>query len=166
MVGMTYSPQNTGNEFDPFTGSILPLEGPGYYPKLVLTSLRKDFIVRKVEVFVKYANDPQTYTGSTFYAPEYHLSFEQRDGTTKQMTLRIPPSEYVAYLTVIECGKGTSVFIPFIVDKGPPSFFERVEFRFTDYRGRRQSVIVNKDDIDIRNTMWEPQYWTESSPGK
>jgi hypothetical protein len=165
MVGLTYS-VSKNSTYDPIAESTLTLSGSSYYPKLILTSLRGDFTIRKVEVFVKYQNDPKTYSGTTFYAPAGDLLFDRGDGTFEHRVLRIPPEEHVATLFVIERGKVTPVWIPFVVDKTPFAFFEQVEFRFTDYEGRKQSVFVKAEEIDVRNAIFESKYWSEASPEK
>ena len=166
MVGLAYSAKSEKNTYNPIADSTLTLSGSSYYPKLILTSLRGDFNVRKVEVFVKYQNDPKTYSGTTFYEPVSDLLFYQDDGTFEHRELRIPPEEHVATLFVIERSEVTPIWIPFVVNRTPFEFFEQVEFRFTDYKSRKQSVFVKSKEIDVRNTIFESEYWSEASPEK
>jgi len=163
LIGMSISGGSSFSYDDPRNNSRIEIKGIAYYPKLVLTALNRDFNVKTIEVYVKYPNDSQTYKGITFYSSEHVMPVKTKNGETKTKILKIPPSEHVALLTVLEHGRVTTVFIPFIVDKGTFSFFSEIEFKFYDYEDKTRSFIVKKEDMDIPNTLYEEQYWTEVS---
>jgi hypothetical protein len=166
IVGLSYAMGGKNSAYDPISESTIELTGTRYYPKLILTSLKGDFNIRSVEVFVKYPDDPKIYSGTTFYRPVSKMRVGADVEASEWRELRIPPEEHVATLFVIERGKVAPVWIPFVVDKTPFVFFKQIEFRFTDYRGRKQSVLVKAEEIDFQNIIYESKYWSDALPGQ
>lgn len=163
LVGLTHSEKAEFSTYDFIAESIIKLEGIGYYPKLVLTSLNSEFNVKKVEVYVTYTDESRTYNGRIFYAPEIIISFKPALGKERTSFLHIPPTEHISLLTVLERSMMTPVWIPFIIDKATYSTFDHIEFRFFDFDNNSQSVIVRREQIDPANIIFEEKYWKDFS---
>lgn len=156
LLGLAWSQDYQFNAFDPFTNSNNTLQGIGYFPKIAIVSLKKNFNIKNVEVFIKYPGEWELRKGEIFYAPQINMTFV---GEGKARILKIPPSEHISALLVLENGKPVSVFVPFAISKPVYENFEFLELRFYEFDGTIETIKFDKKDIDVKSIFFEEKYW-------
>jgi hypothetical protein len=158
IIGLTVSPDFTFSTRNPFTNANEVIKGIGYSPKFSFISLNKDFNIHKVGVSVKYPGESELRKGIIFYSSKTKISFEGEDSQKK--ILNIPVEEHISSILVLEHGKQVPVFITFGVTRQTFAHFEYIRIKFTDFDGRDQIIEFHRNDIDVKNMIFEEKYWS------
>jgi len=113
-LGLVISPKFSFSNSNSLTNTAETIDGIGYYIKIAVLALRRDFEIARVNVEVKFAGESEWREGVIFNAPKHDITFL---GEATPRTFIIPSGEHIDCLLAIEKGRPAQVFIPFCVRK-------------------------------------------------
>lgn len=155
LLGLMWTQDMKYENYNLFNNSNITLQGIGYFPNIAIISLKKNFNIKHVEVLIKYPSEMKLRNGDIFYSTQYNFSLNVEG----KRVLKIPVSEHINSLVVLENGKPVSVFVPFIVNKSVYENFEFIELRFYEFDGSIQIIKLYRKDLDVNVMYFEDKYW-------
>lgn len=161
VISLVMSPSGTFS-YEDINLNIVTIRGFLYNLLVSFTVLKKDLVIKDLEIYIKYPNDNYKYAAHLCRANGY-----EHDMNNVKKILTVPSNRELIYVNTLESGKLNSYYVCFIVERtqtNNPSdaLFEELEFKFFDFSNKSYSVIVNATDINASKMLWEEELWRQS----
>lgn len=147
IVSYTFSPHIT------FKSGDITLNGQGYFLKLSLQVLKKNFYFKDIKIIVKYPNDKQKYAGRIYWANTINLTLP--DGLNYD--LNIPFNDFLLYNNVLMQDTVLAKYITFIVDSDKKEQIESMEIIFITLNDNEKIIKPTKlstETMLFGNNIW------------
>ncbi|MFH1005738.1 MAG: hypothetical protein V1781_09665 [Bacteroidota bacterium] len=150
IVSLVYAPNQTYTN----RSCNLTINGIGYFLKINLTVLHKDFYQKNLIIYVKYPTRDNYIKSEIFVPSNYSITLENN-----RLTLNIDKSKLLQFNSIIPKNKITSNYVTFIVDKANYEDFESIKFEFIDFSFKTREFIIKRSEMDFNNILFENEIW-------
>jgi len=129
-----------------------------FLQKVSLLASNKDFFLKEIEIYLKYAGSPQeekcrpwTWRRLTFTFPE--------GGRQVPRQLAIDAREYLAHRTVLPHDQAVVAYVSFSSSQLRDEKYEYVKYVLVDFKGKRRDFVVRGVDVRDNQTLFDDDIW-------
>jgi hypothetical protein len=137
------------------SGRFKNKEGLLYFFKLSVSCINKNFNIKSIDIYVKYANNNNWFKGSIFWARTSYWIME--NGESKQLIL--PNDNFLGFVNVLEKDKSDFYYLTFLVETQTLQDFELIKFEFVNQKNDRKTFEISRNNIDNDRILFDDSLW-------
>ncbi|MFC4712224.1 hypothetical protein [Planococcus dechangensis] len=146
------------------TGQLSENNGEIYYThffSFTAVSLNKDFIMKDVDIKIKYKGITD-YVKGGWYLARYFTVHTPQDGKLHKLT--IDSDDTIPNVGTLPKNTSRTIYLTFNTDLNHGKIiegYEKMILSFKSFEGQKEEITFNLNEIDGSKMVWDNRIWSE-----